>query len=117
MAARTTASGYSSRGPTLDDCQKLWDTLTTEFVTDLGIRVMFQAAKLPAYRACIVVWSPGLDPDTGGPRDHIWATKDIQKSLDGITMAQLYDLLILAYREIQGHLGGQTSMLPLPAGK
>jgi len=112
MANSLGLGGSKSVGPQLDDCQRLWDTLVTEFVTDLGIRVIFQAAKLPAYRACIEVWSPGLDPDTGGPRDHIWSTKELPRGYTGITYAQLYDSLILAYREIQGHLGGQIE-LPL----
>jgi len=58
------------------------------------------------------VWSPGLDPDTGGARDHIWALKEIQQGYEAITYVQLYDLLIQAYREIQNHLGGQVE-LPL----
>lgn len=112
MAARTTAGGFGSRGPTMQDCQRLWDTLVTEFVTDLGMRVLWQAAKMPNYRACIQVWSPGLDPKTGGENDHIWAIKEIANGYEAITYAQLYDLLIQAYRVIEGHLGGQTE-LPL----
>ena len=112
MAARTTANGFSSRGPTMQDCQKLWDTLVTEYVTDLGMRMLWQAATMPNYRACIQVWSPGLDPQTGGPKDHIWAIKEIQQGYEAITYVQLYDLLIQAYRVIQGKLGGQE-VLPL----
>lgn len=114
MASATTAGGYSSRGPTLKDCQGLWDTLVTEYVTDLGMRVMFQTAKLPAYRACIQVWSPGLDPDNGGPRDHIWATRDLHNAFEAITYAVLFDLLIMAHREMTGFFGGQE---PLPLSR
>lgn len=116
MAATTLSSGYSSRGPTLKDCQSLWDTLVTEYVTDLGMRVIFQTAKLPAYRACVQVWSPGLDPNTGGPRDHIWATRDLHNAFDAITYAVLFDLLIHAYREMQGFFGGQEE-LPLSGSR
>jgi len=112
MGAKTSANGFSSRGPTMQDCQRLWDTLVTEYVTDLGMRVLWQAAKMPNYRACIQVWSPGLDPATGGPKDHIWAIKEINQGYEAITYVQLYDLLIQAYRVIQGHLGGQVE-LPL----
>jgi len=112
MAATTTKGGFSSRGPTMQDCQRLWDTLTTEYVTDLGMRVLWQAAKMPNYRACIQVWSPGLDPETGEERDHIWAIKDIHEGYEAITYVQLYDVLIQAYRMIQSKLGGQVE-LPL----
>lgn len=112
MAAYSRETGSKSGGPQLEDCQKLWDYLVTEFVTDLGLRVIFQAAKEPGYRACLQVWSPGLDPDTGKERDHIWATRDLQKGYSAITYSALYDLLIVAYRAIEGKLGGQEE-LPL----
>lgn len=112
MAGSLRRGDQGSRGPQLEDCQRLVDTLVTEFVTDLGIRVVFQAAKMPNYRACIQVWSPGLDPDTGAARDHVWAIKDLQNGYDIITYGQLYVLLMDAYRRIQDHLGGQQE-LPL----
>lgn len=110
MASATSKGGYSSRGPTMLDCQRLWDVLVTEYVTDLGMRILWQTAKMPAYRTCVQVWSPGLDPETGGPRDHIWATKDIYVAFEAITYPQLYDLLINAYREMQGFFGGQIEL-------
>ena len=112
MGARTTSNGYGARGPTLGDCQRLWDTLVTEHVTDLKLAFEFQEAKMPSYIARIVCWSPGLDPETGGARDHIWATKEISQGYEAITYVQLYDLLINAYRKITDHLGGQSE-LPL----
>lgn len=111
MSAYSRETGAKFGGPQIEDCQRLWDTLVTEYVTDLGLRVVWQATKMPAYRACLQVWSPGLDPDTGGPRDVIWATRDLQKGYSAITYSALYDVLILAYREINGKLGGQE---PLP---
>jgi len=115
MGASTSKNGYGARGPTLGDCQRLWDTLVTEYVTDLKLAFEFQEAKMPSYIARIVCWSPGLDPETGGPRDHIWATKEISQGYEAITYIQLYDLLINAYRKITDHLGGQTE-LPLSGG-
>lgn len=100
-------------GPTLNDCQKLWDTLTTEYVTDLRIKLEFQLNKEPSFTPQLVCWSPGLDPVSGGPSDHTWATKQLQPGFEAITYRQLYDLLIVSYRSIQGVLGGQ-SPLPLP---
>jgi len=115
MGASTRANGFSSRGPTLQDCQRLWDHLTTEYVTDLKLAFEFQTAKEPSFIARIVCWSPGLDPETGGPRDHIWCTKEISQGYEAVTYMQLYDLLIQTYRKIQDHLGGQAE-LPLSGG-
>jgi len=99
-------------GPDLDDCQRLWDTLTKEFVTDLAIRFEFQASRDPHFRARLIVWSPGFDPDTGKEREHVWAIKELRYGYEAITYIQLYDLLIIAYRVIEAHLGGQIE-LPL----
>lgn len=112
MAALSREGPGGSRGPTLADCQRLWDTLTTEYVTDLALRFEFQAAKQPSFIARLVCWSPGLDPETGGPRDHVWASKELHYGYEAITFVQLYDLLIQSYRAIQNKLGGQVE-LPL----
>lgn len=96
-------------GPELEDCNKVWATIVGELVTDASVRIDFMQSKNPAYRARVVVWSPGIDPETGGPRDHIWATKELQASYEAITYRQLYDLLIVAYRMMDAHLSGQTS--------
>jgi len=112
MGATTSKNGYSSRGPTLQDCQRLWDTLVTEYVTDLALRFEFQAAKEPTYIARLVCWSPGLDPETGGERVIVWAIKELHYGYEAITFVQLYDLLIQSYRAIQNKLGGQVE-LPL----
>jgi hypothetical protein len=100
-------------GPELEDCNKVWATIVGELITDAGVRMDFMQSKNPAYRARVVVWSPGLDPQTGGPRDHIWATKELQVGSVAITYRQLYDLLIVAYRMMDAHLSGQNP-LPLP---
>lgn len=113
MGAKWNGSGGLYTGPTLEDCQKLWDTLTSEFITDLGVRLEFQELREPTRLVRLVLWSPGLDPETGGPRDHIWSTKELARGFEAITYRQLYDLLIVGYRSIDSHFGGQLP-LPLP---
>jgi len=98
-------------GPTLEDCQKAYDTIVTELVTDAQIRLEFQELREPTFIARLVLWSPGIDPETGGPREHVWATKELQASFEAITYRQLYDLLIVGYRRMEAHLGGQASLL------
>ena len=99
-----------TRGPQLGDCQRLWDYLVTEYVTDLALRFEFQATKEPSFIARIVCWSPGLDPETGGPREHVWAIKELHYGYEAVTYTQLYDLLINTHRRLQDHLGGQVEM-------
>lgn len=112
MATKWDAEAMRYTGPSLADCQRAWDYLTTEYVTDLAIRLEFQAAKEPSYRARLLLWSPGLDSESGGPRDHVWATKELQHGFEAVTYRQLYDLLMIGHRAIEGKLGGQGE-LPL----
>jgi len=98
-------------GPTLEDCQKCYDTIITDLVTDAQVRLEFQTLREPTFIARLVLWSPGLDPETGGAREHVWATKELQASFEAITYRQLYDLLIVGYRRMEAHLGGQTSLV------
>jgi len=100
----------SYTGPTLEDCEKCWHTIISELVTDASVRIEFVGARNPQHITRLVVWSPGLDPETGGPRDHIWATKELQAGFEAITYRQLYDCLIVAYRRMEAHLGGQIPM-------
>ena len=108
MATKWGRDGHDYLGPTLEDCNKCWWTITHELVTDAQLRLEPQPMKEPKHRARLVVWSPGLDPETGGPREHVWATKELQDSFEAITYRQLYDLLIVAYRKMEAHLSGQT---------
>lgn len=107
MATKWGADGRDYMGPELEDCNKVWATIIGELVTDAQVRMVFMPKRDPSFRTAVVVWSPGLDPETGGPRDHIWATKELQASYQAITYRQLYDLLIVAYRKMEAHLGGQ----------
>lgn len=111
MATSHWQNGRSYTGPTLEDCQKCFDTIRRELVNDFQIRLEFQELKNPSYISRLVGWSPGLDPETGAVNEHVWATKELQAGYEAITYRQLYDLLILSYRQIDAHLGGQIPLL------
>jgi hypothetical protein len=106
-------NGSAYSGPDLEDCIRLWTTIVKELVTDAEVQLQLPLFQDRAFRPRLVLLSPGFDPETGGKRWHIWATKDLQAGYEAITYRQLYDLLIIAYREMESHLGGQ-SRLPLP---
>ena len=100
-------------GPTLEDCQKVWWTIQRELISDAEVKIGFSQEKNPSIRPGMVVWSPGVGPGVGDERVIIWATKILQDGYEAITYRQLYDLLITAYRAMEGHLSGQNP-LPLP---
>ena len=106
-------NGSASTGPNVDDCNRLWSTLKQEFITDLEIRLELQIYPNPSDRPWITIRSPGFDSETGQQRWHIWARKELSNHAVGFTYQQLYDLLIVAYKRIEGHLSGQEPM-PLP---
>lgn len=111
MATKWDSGSKQYSGPTLEDCEKLMHTIQTELLTDGGVRVMWTEYRNPTGLTRLEFFSPGIDPETGGPRDHIWATKELQLGYEAVTYRQLYDLLIVAYRMIEGHLSGQQPML------
>ena len=100
-------------GPDLEDIQKLWSTLTEEFITDLEVRIELPPRVNPSFRPRLVLVSPGVEPVTGGVKWHTWATKELQAGFEAITYRQLFDLLIVGHRSIEAHLSGQRP-LPLP---
>jgi len=112
MPTKWDAEAMRYTGPSLADCQRAWDYLVGEYVTDLAIRLEFQAAKEPSFRARLILWSPGLDPETGAERAITWATKELQAGFEAVTYRQLYDLLMIGHRAIEAKLGGQ-GQLPL----
>lgn len=111
MASSSGGNFSKYQGPTLEDCNKLFASIKDELVDDVAVRIEFTQSVNPSHITRLVVWSPGIDPETGGERDHVWATKELQHGFEAITYRQLYDSLIVAYRMIDGHLRGQT---PLP---
>lgn len=113
MATKPTWNGSAYAGPDLEDCIRLWTTLTTEYITDLEVTVQLPVERNRSFRPRLVLQSPGLDADTGQVKWRTWSTKDLQQSYEAITYRQLYDLLIVGHREIESFLGGQNP-LPLP---
>lgn len=111
----TARNGWNDakRGPTIEDCDRLWTTIVKELITDVEIQVVLRVLPLGQDRPRVLVRSPGLDANTGAQKWHVWATKELSAHSDAMSYAQLYDLLILAYRSIDAHLGG-LPLMPLP---
>lgn len=97
------------QGPTIEDCCRLWTTIKTEMITDCEISVILQLFPNPQLRPQVKVWSPGVNPETGMPGMHTWATRELPLGREAYSYAQLFDLLMHAYRTMEAHLGGQDA--------
>ena len=113
MASKWGERNQDYVGPELEDCNKCWHTILNELVSDAKLEIWLQPMLEPSHRAMLVVVSPGVGPAVGQVRQIVWATKELQAGFQAITYRQLYDLLIVAYRRMEGHLSGQNP-LPLP---
>lgn len=103
------SNSYQHQGPTLEDCERLWTTIKKEMITDCQLEIILPTFPIGGQRPVLVVKSPGLDSETGSSVDRLWATRELSNNSLGFTYQQLYDLLIEAYRRIEGRLGGQES--------
>lgn len=88
-------------GPALGDVARLWVHLTTEWVTDLEIRLEpgMNLDGTPFLRMSLA--SSRLDASKGGAYCHHWA----ERKFTGVdykgSYNQLYDLLIVGFRAIE----------------
>jgi hypothetical protein len=100
-------------GPNAGDCLRLWSTLTSEYIPGLTLELApFETpGKQVGIRLRVV--------DTSYPRQgriksvNIWATKTFQNELYLISVAQLFDLLIVAYRAIDAYFTLGEACAPL----
>lgn len=89
-------------GPNMGDCLRLWHTLTTEYIPDL--RLELRPIETPDKRVAIhlQIVDSSFHQEDSNEVVNIWATKLFQNELYLISVAQLFDLLIVAYRSIDG---------------
>lgn len=88
-------------GPQLADVARLFVHLTTEWVTDLGISIEAGQHTDGTPFLEISVQSPRLQDGKGGEYIHKWSKRRFSGVDYTGSYAQLYDLLIVAYREIE----------------
>jgi hypothetical protein len=99
----TIKPAHKAGGASADDCARLWATLTTEYIPSLRVEMrVHQDPSAGAYLLFEVVDDSAQD-DGGSPLVNIWATREFHNQLYLISMAQLFDLLISAYRQIDGY--------------
>lgn len=100
---------------TLDDCDRLWTTLTIEYIP--GLRVELTPDRLkdgrPVCRLELVDYSDVHTlPD--GPRS-VWAVREFQNPLYLISHTQLFDLLISGFKVIDEYFRTGKDNRPRPS--
>lgn len=99
-----------SPGATIEDCERTWTEICREYVTDAQIVIRLRILPLGQDRPAVIITSPGVDPETGNDRPHVWATADVSRSGVAITYTGLHILLCRAKERMAAHLGGQMEV-------
>jgi len=86
---------------TLDDCARLWDTLTIDYIPGLKIEII--PVRDRNIQPCILVelvdYSHGQT--VSSMQRSVWAVRQFASPLYLISHAQLFDLLISGFRVIE----------------
>jgi len=99
---------------TLDDCARLWNTLTTDYIPALKVELFVrQRPNGEAYIAVELVDYSTLQSATGIQRS-VWSTKEFFSPLYLISHTQLFDLLIKGYRVIDTYFATGKDNRPSP---
>lgn len=99
---------------TLDDCVRLWDTLTIDYIPGLKVEVI--PVRDRNNKSCILVelvdYSHGQT--ISSMQRSVWAVRQFASPLYLISHAQLFDLLISGYRVIDEYFSTGKDNRPSP---
>jgi hypothetical protein len=90
----------TERGASAADCARLWQTLTSELITELRFEINPRLKDDQTGYIEVAVVSDSLIPVDGAVSEYVWASKEFHNPLHLISCGQLFDLLIVAYRTI-----------------
>jgi hypothetical protein len=108
----TSRNGSVPKGATAADCARLWTTLTTEYIPKLRLEIRMVTNDLGENWLSLEVVDDSLVTIDGGECVNIWASKEFRSELYLISVGQLFDLLITAYRKIDGFFSDGTPHAP-----
>lgn len=96
----TIKTGKIPTSATTADCARLWSTLTTEYITQLRIEVRIVVDPNGETWLSVEVIDDSLASIDGAACVNVWASREFRNGLYLISVSQLFDLLIDAYRKI-----------------
>lgn len=101
-----------AEGPTQDDCGRLMLHLRTDYIPALRVEVDFYQVGAVGWGVKLEVVDDGLSGVDGKTVVNVWSAKTLfQRSLY-ISTADLYDLLMVAYRTIDRFFEGGEAFAP-----
>lgn len=108
----TITNGEGRRNASADDCARLWTTLTTEYIP--GLRLEITPRTNPAGQSFIQieVLDDSLETIDGEALVNVWSCREYQNGLNLISVGSLFDLLIVAYRNIEAFFEYGTPSAP-----
>jgi hypothetical protein len=99
-------------GATADDCARLWATLTADFIPALRMEIrMVTNEKLETWLSVEVV-DDSLFTLDGAACVNVWAAKEFRSGLYLISVDQLFDLLIMAYKQMDAFFSNGSPSAP-----
>jgi len=90
----------SADGPCQDDCGRLLSYLRNDYIRGLRVELGFYPVGSIGHGLKLEVIDTGLSGVDGQTVVNVWAEKTLFSRQQGISMADLYDLLMTAYRRI-----------------
>ncbi len=92
------ATDQVRRGATAGDCARLWSTIQKDLVSDAQLRIIPRSKSGDDGYLEVCVTSPSLHQVDGSPAENVWAQKEFHNGLHLISVGQLFEMLIVAYR-------------------
>jgi hypothetical protein len=97
---------------TAADCGRLWQTLTKEFIPGLRLETRIVQVEEDAAYISIEVVDDSLESLDGHQLVNIWASREFRNGLYLISVGQLFELLISAYRALELYFENGTPSAP-----
>lgn len=89
-----------AEGPTQDDCGRLLLHLRSDYIPHLRLEVGFYEIGKAGRGIKLEVLDDGLSGVDGRDIVNVWAKKTLGNRMAYVSMAEIYDLLMTAYRTI-----------------
>lgn len=99
---------------TLDDCARLWSTLTTDYIPNLKIEMTVHHRPTGESYVQVELVDYATMGDSGDWHRSVWSIKEFFSPLYLISHTQLFDLLIKGYRVIDEYFTTGKDNRPSP---
>jgi hypothetical protein len=86
---------------TLADICRLWSTLTTDYIPGLRIELIPRSQDRSSEFVVAELVDYSEVPEPGGTMRSVWSSREFYSPLYLISHTQLFDLLIVGYRNIE----------------